>query len=64
MTAYIEREGRQFGFEDRVRIREPKYGVSPDPVIKEIEPTSILTFPVFRARLWGLLHGYEWLSVR
>lgn len=55
-SVYIEREGRQFGLETRVRVKSDGkmvYGLD----------SLFFTFPVLRARLWGLLHGYGWLVV-
>ncbi len=59
MTVYIENEGRQFGLEERVRLREQKgpRPTSEDPILYEVD-ASTLSFPVARVRLWALLHGY------
>ena len=59
-TAYIEREGRQFGLEERVRVKD---GAEGNVVIHEIDG-SIWAFSVTRCRLWALFHGYGWLKVR
>lgn len=59
----IEREGRQFGLEDRVRVRAPNYGENPGVVLHELD-AAIWLFPVLRCRLWALRHGYGWLPVR
>jgi hypothetical protein len=61
MRIYIENEGRQFGLESRVRLRQQQ-GETPtgtDRVLHEID-ASILTFPVLRIRLWALSHGWGW----
>lgn len=65
-TVYIEREGRQFGFETRVRIMRQK-GVVPslgvDPELRPQLNALALTLPVFRTRVWALRHGYGWPPV-
>lgn len=62
-TVYIEREGRQFGLEDRVKVKRKTPDGQTDKVLYDVTPTSVWTFPVLRARIWGLLHGYGWLPV-
>lgn len=61
---YIEREGREFGLVERVRIRRD---LGPGPgqweVPHELE-SVFYVFPVLRVRVWGLLHGYGWMRVR
>lgn len=59
---YIQNEGRQFGFESRVRVKR-HLDHTAEQVLHEID-ASIMTFPVLRARLWALKHGYGWLAVR
>jgi hypothetical protein len=65
-TVYIEREGRQFGFETRVRIRRQK-GTVPDmgadPELRSQLNAAAWTFPVLRTRLWARRHGYGWPTV-
>lgn len=61
---YIERDGHQFGIEERVRVRRDT-GSQPGQfeILYEID-TVFFAFPVLRVRLWGLRHGYGWLAVR
>lgn len=64
-TVYIEREGRQFGLETRVRVRR-QLGAVPgaeDPEVRPEDYALAFTFPVLRAQVWCLLHEHGWPRV-
>lgn len=64
-TVYIEREGRQFGFETRVRVKRQKGAAATfeDPELRLQLDAAAWTFPVLRTRLWALRHGYGWVRL-
>lgn len=65
-TVYLEREGRQFGLETRVRIKRQQ-GATPaweDPEVRPQLNAAAWTFPVLRSRVWAWRKGYGWPTVR
>lgn len=65
-TVYIEREGRQFGLEMRVRIKRKMSALAQveDPELRPQLNAAAWTFPVLRTRLWALRQGFGWPPVQ
>jgi hypothetical protein len=57
LTGYIEREGRQFGIETRVRL----YAPGKEQVCESASPFFCVALV---CKLWGLSKGHGWLPVR